>query len=110
MKTLSLYKEGEYQASSSRPFWTRLKSRSHANGHEWVTHVCIDENPVMRGTRSLRSQDVSKNCLALCAGLVKGNGSNNHRAMAYYRVAKTSQQIRSVEISFSLRWYVELIL
>ena len=32
-----------------------------------------------KGTRSLLWQDVSKNCLALCAGLVKGNGSNKHR-------------------------------
>ena len=80
VKALSLYKEGEYQASSSWPFGTRLKSRSPRRG--WVTHARIDENPVIRGTRSLLLQDVSRNCLALCAGLVKGNGSNNHQAMA----------------------------
>ena len=52
-KALSLYKGDEYQASSSWPFETYLRSRSHTNRHGWVTHVCIDENPVIRGTRSL---------------------------------------------------------
>ena len=28
---------------------TCLLLRNHANGHDWVTHVCIDENPVKRG-------------------------------------------------------------
>ena len=51
VKTLTLYKEGEYQASSSWPFGTCLKSRSPGRG--WVTHDRIDENPVIRGTRSL---------------------------------------------------------
>ena len=44
-----LYKEGEYQASSSWPFGTCLKSRSHTNGHDWVTRIRIDENPVNKG-------------------------------------------------------------
>ena len=48
VKALSLYKEGEYQASSSWPFGTCLKSRSPRHG--WVTHVRINENPVIRGT------------------------------------------------------------
>ena len=52
-KALSLYKEGEYQASPSWPFETYLRSRSHTHRNGWVTHVCIDENPVIRGTRSL---------------------------------------------------------
>ena len=51
VKALTLYKEGEYQASSSWPFGTCLKSRSPRHG--WVTHDRIDENPVIRGTRSL---------------------------------------------------------
>ena len=51
VKTLTFYKEGEYQASSSWPFGTCLKSRSPRYG--WVTHDRIDENPVIRGTRSL---------------------------------------------------------
>ena len=52
-KPLSLYKGVEYQASSLRPFEAYLRSRSHTNGHGWVTHVCIDENPMIRATRSL---------------------------------------------------------
>lgn len=53
-----LYKEGEYQASSAWPFGTCLKSRSYTNKHSWVTHTRIDENPVIRGTRSLLRQGV----------------------------------------------------
>ena len=53
-----LYKGDEYQASSAWPFGTCLKSRSHTNRHDWVTHTRIDENPVKRGTRSLLRQDV----------------------------------------------------
>ena len=26
---------------------------AHTNRHDWITHVRIDENPVIRGTRSL---------------------------------------------------------
>ena len=44
-----LYKEGEYQASPAWPFGTCLKSMSHANEHDWVTHTRIDENTVIRG-------------------------------------------------------------
>ena len=42
----------------------------------------INENPVIRGTRSPLRQDVSRNRLALCVELVKGNGSSNDWAMA----------------------------
>ena len=47
-----LYKEGEYKASLAWPFGTCLKSRGHTNKHGWVTHTRIDENLVIRGTRS----------------------------------------------------------
>ena len=39
--------------------------------------------------------------------LVEKNGSNNDRAMALCHAVKMCQQIRFVEILFSLRWYVE---
>ena len=48
-----LYKGDKYQASSSWPFETYPRSRSHTNMHGWVTHFCINENPVIRGTQSL---------------------------------------------------------
>ena len=48
VKALSLYKEGKYQAPSSWPFGTCLSSRSPRN--DWVTHVRINENPVIWGT------------------------------------------------------------
>ena len=60
VKALSLYKEGEYQASSVWLFGTCLKSRSHTNKHDWVTHTRIDENPMIRGTRSLLRQYVPR--------------------------------------------------
>ena len=69
----------------------------------------INENPVIGGTRSPLRQDVSRNRLALCVELVK-NGLNNDRAMTWCRAVKTCQQIRFVEILFSLRWCVELVL
>ena len=78
-----LYKEGEYQASSSWPFGTCLKSRSHTNGHDWVTRIRIDENPVIRGTRSLLRQDVPiKSPCKTCSGrLIEKNGLNNDQAV-----------------------------
>ena len=45
-------------------------------------HARIDENPVIRGHDLCFDKTCQKNCLALCAVLVKGNCSNNHRAMA----------------------------
>ena len=44
-----LYKEGEYQASSSWPFGTGLRFRSPTNRRGWVTHVRINGYPVIRG-------------------------------------------------------------
>ena len=58
-----LYKEGEYQASSAWSFGTCLKSRSHTSRHDWVTHTRIDENPVIRGTRSLLQKTCQENRL-----------------------------------------------
>ena len=39
---------------------TRLRWRGHGNGRGWVTHVRIDGNPGIRGTRSLLRQDVPR--------------------------------------------------
>ena len=51
-----------------------------------------------------------QNHLAICAVLVEKNGSNNDRAMMWCHAVKMCQRIRFVEILFSLRWYVELVL
>ena len=77
-----LYKEGEYQASSAWSFGTCLKSRSYTNKHDWVTHTRIDENPVIRGTRSLLRQDVPiKPPRSTCSGRL-GKTVHNDRAAA----------------------------
>ena len=60
----SLYKEGEYQASSAWLFGTCLKLRSHTNKHGWVTHTCIDENPVIRGQDLCFGKTCQENRLA----------------------------------------------
>ena len=92
-----LYKEGEYQASSAWPFGTCLKSRSHTNKHDWVTHTRIDENPVIRGTRSLLRQDVPiKPPRNTCSGRL-GKTVRNDRTTAGCHVMKSCQQIRFVE-------------
>ena len=42
--------------------------------------------------------------------MVEKNGSHNDRAMAGRHAMKSCQQIRFVEILYSLRWYVEFVL
>ena len=109
-KGLSLYQEGEYQASSAWPFGTFLKSRSHTSGHDWVTHTRIDENPVIRGTRSLLRQDVAiKLPRNTCSGRL-GKTVRHDRTTAERHAMKSCQQIRFVETLYSLWWYVEFIL
>ena len=44
----------------------------------WVTHAHIDENPGIRGHDLCFDKMCQGNRLTLCAGLVKGNGLNNH--------------------------------
>ena len=105
-----LYKEGEYQASSAWPFGTCLKSRSHTNKHDWVTHTHIDENPMIMGTRSLLRQDVPiKPPRNTCSGRL-GKTVRHDRTTAERHIMKSCQQIRFVEILFSLRWYVKFVL
>ena len=105
-----LYKEGEYQASSAWPFGTCLKLRSHTSGHDWVTHTRIDENPVIRGTRSLLRQDVPrKPPRNTCSGRL-GKMVRNDRTTVGRHAMKSCQQIRFVEILYSLWWYVEFVL
>ena len=92
-----LYKEGEYHASSAWPFGTCLKSRSHTSKHDWVTQTRIDENPVIRGTRSLLRQDEPiKPPRNTCRGRL-GKTVRNDRTMAGCHVMKSCQQIRFVE-------------
>ena len=105
-----LYKEGEYQASSAWLFETCLQSRSHTSRHDGVTHARIDENPVKKGTRSLRRHDVTiKPPRDTCSGRL-GKTVHHDQTMAVRHVMKSCQQIRFVEILFSLWWYVELVL
>ena len=107
---LALYKEGEYQASFAWPFGTCLKSRSHTNRHDWVIHTRIDENPVIRGTRSLLRQDVPiKPPHDTCSGRLRKTVRHD-QTTAVRHVMKSCQQIRFVEILFSIRWYVEFVL
>ena len=105
-----LYKEGEYQASSVWPFGTCLKSRSHTNKHDWVTHTRIDGNPVIRGTRYLLRQDMPiKPPRNTCSGRL-GKMVRNDRTTVGRHAMKSCQQIRFVEILYSLWWYVEFVL
>ena len=105
-----LYKEGEYQASSVWLFGTCLKSRSHTNKHDWVTHTRIDENPMIRGTRSLLQKYVPiKPPRNTCSGWL-GKTVRHDQTTAVRHVMKSCQQIRFVEILFSLRCYVEIVL
>ena len=105
-----LFKEGEYQASSAWPFGTCLKSRRHTSRHDGVTHARIDENPVKKGTRSLLRQDVPiKPPRNMCSGRL-GKTVCKDRTTAERHAMKGSQQIRFVEMLFSLRWYVEIVL
>ena len=43
-----------------RPGKTRLSPKRRNQWRGWVTHVRIDENPGLRGTRSLLRQDVPR--------------------------------------------------
>ena len=106
---LPLYRGDESGAPPHLPVGNRLLPKRHNRWHGGITHTHIDENPVIRGHDLCFDKTCQENCLAICAVLVEKNGSNNdcHGMMLCYQ---TCQQIRFVQILFSLRWYVELIL
>ena len=53
--------------SPHQPSKTRLSPKHHNQWRGWVTHVRIDGNPGIRGTRSLLQQDVPRKTASLSA-------------------------------------------